>query len=164
MALIRQESLFDHLAFAADDGRGLTQVMPATGADIAKSLGRTSFSVGELFDAGTAVTFGARYLSAQIDRADGDIFRAVAAYNAGAGAASQSAARKRSARSSWRPAQRGGSRCCWPSARPRSSGFGCCRVRPGCRSVRRLGTPRKSGSPTSSAAPWKGRPRRCSSR
>ena len=87
LSLIRQESLFDRYARSTADARGLTQVMPSTGAEIAKSAGRGSFSADELFDPSTSVGFGARYLRGQITGFQGDVFRAVAAYNAGGGAA-----------------------------------------------------------------------------
>jgi soluble lytic murein transglycosylase-like protein/TolA-binding protein len=89
LSLIRQESLFDRYALSLADARGLTQVMPATGAEIARSIGRGSFAAEELYDPGTSVGYGARYLRGQITGFQGDVFRAVAAYNAGGGAANR---------------------------------------------------------------------------
>jgi soluble lytic murein transglycosylase-like protein len=87
LSLIRQESLFDRFAVSGANAMGLAQVMPSTGKEIAQQLGRKSFSPEDLFDPDLAVAFGARYLSGQITYFKGDVFRAVAAYNAGAGAA-----------------------------------------------------------------------------
>jgi soluble lytic murein transglycosylase-like protein/TolA-binding protein len=89
LALIRQESLFDRYARSVSDARGLTQVMPATGAGLARAAGRASFSADDLFDPVTSVDFGARFLAGQLDGFSGDVFRAVAAYNAGAGGANR---------------------------------------------------------------------------
>lgn len=89
LSLIRQESLFDRYARSTADARGLTQVIPSTGAEIARAAGRSSFSPDELFDPLTSVGFGARYLSGQLTGFKGDVFRAVAAYNAGGGAANK---------------------------------------------------------------------------
>jgi soluble lytic murein transglycosylase-like protein/TolA-binding protein len=89
LSLIRQESLFDRYARSVADARGLTQVMPSTGAEIARSIGRGSFAADELYDPTTSVGFGARYLRGQITGFEGDVFRAVAAYNAGGGAAAR---------------------------------------------------------------------------
>jgi soluble lytic murein transglycosylase len=89
LSLMRQESFFDRFAVSVADARGLTQVIPSTGAELAKAFGRAEFSPDELFDPNLAVAFGARYLSVQIKAFDGDVFRAVAAYNAGGGAAAR---------------------------------------------------------------------------
>jgi soluble lytic murein transglycosylase-like protein/TolA-binding protein len=89
LSLIRQESLFDRYARSIADARGLTQVMPSTGAEIARSIGRGSFAAEELYDPSTSVGYGARYLRGQLTGFQGDVFRAVAAYNAGGGAANR---------------------------------------------------------------------------
>ncbi|HEV8635769.1 MAG TPA: transglycosylase SLT domain-containing protein [Chloroflexota bacterium] len=91
-ALIRQESQFDRHARSAAGARGLTQVMPATGADIARRTGYGGFSPEHLEDAGVGIDFGARFLAGQIVGFEGDVFRAVAAYNAGPVPASRWAA------------------------------------------------------------------------
>lgn len=85
LSLIRQESFYDRFAVSSADARGLTQMMPATGAEIARSLGRTGFQADELYEAATAVAYGARYVAAQLKAFDGDVFHAIAAYNAGGG-------------------------------------------------------------------------------
>src|SRR5579884_1910047 len=86
LSLMRQESRFDPYAQSIADARGLTQVVPSTGADIAKAYGRSDFAADQLFDPNLSVAFGASYLADQIKAFNGDVFRAVAAYNAGGGA------------------------------------------------------------------------------
>jgi soluble lytic murein transglycosylase-like protein/TolA-binding protein len=87
LSLMRQESFFDRFALSVADARGLTQVIPSTGAELAKALGVPNFVPEQLHDPNLAVLFGVRYLSGQLKYFDGDVFRAVAAYNAGGGAA-----------------------------------------------------------------------------
>jgi soluble lytic murein transglycosylase-like protein/TolA-binding protein len=89
LSLMRQESFFDRFALSVADARGLTQVIPSTGAQLAKAFERAEFKPDDLYDANLAVAFGARYLHDQLKGFDGDVFRAVAAYNAGGGAAAR---------------------------------------------------------------------------
>lgn len=75
-ALVEAESSFLPHAVSPVGAVGLTQVMPAT----AEWLGTRR---GELKDPGANLDVGARYLSRLIDRFDGDLELALAAYNAG---------------------------------------------------------------------------------
>lgn len=77
-ALIQQESGGDHSAVSPKGARGITQVMPATGAD-------PGYGVRPLQDESEAEyrRFGEDYLTAMLDRYDGDLELALAAYNAG---------------------------------------------------------------------------------
>jgi soluble lytic murein transglycosylase-like protein len=75
--LVKQESGFDPNAGSPAGAQGLTQLMPTTAA----SLGVTN-----VHDPVQALEGGARYLRRQLDRFDGDVARALAAYNAGPGA------------------------------------------------------------------------------
>ena len=75
--LVEQESNFDPNAGSPAGAQGLTQLMPATAA----SLGVTN-----VHDPVQALDGGAKYLRQQLDRFDGDVARALAAYNAGPGA------------------------------------------------------------------------------
>jgi soluble lytic murein transglycosylase-like protein len=75
--LVKQESGFDPDAGSPAGAQGLTQLMPATAA----SLGVTN-----VHDPVQALDGGAKYLRQQLDRFDGDVARALAAYNAGPGA------------------------------------------------------------------------------
>jgi soluble lytic murein transglycosylase len=82
-SLIRQESLFEPDAVSWVGARGLAQIMPGTGRWIAQELGVRSYSTRLLLDPATNIRFGAYYLSLQIEDFEGDVMRALAAYNGG---------------------------------------------------------------------------------
>lgn len=82
-AVIHCESGNDPSAESHAGARGLMQVMPATGAEIALALGETGFSAEELFVPETSVRFGCYYLREQMDRFDNNEKIVLAAYNAG---------------------------------------------------------------------------------
>lgn len=90
-ALIRQESFWDPAAGSVAGALGLTQVIPPTGEAIAASLGVSEFEASDLFRPAVSLEFGADYLGGQVKRY-GDPLLALAAYNAGPGAASRWAA------------------------------------------------------------------------
>ncbi|HUP00548.1 MAG TPA: transglycosylase SLT domain-containing protein [Gemmatimonadota bacterium] len=83
LALIRQESLFQADAESPVGARGLMQVMPATGREIADSTGWEGYDPGILYDPAVALHFGAHYLAAQLERFDGFWPAVLAAYNGG---------------------------------------------------------------------------------
>ena len=80
-ALIQQESGGRHTAVSKAGARGITQVMGGTGRD-------PGFGVMPLRDGSEEeyVRFGRDYLGAMLDRYEGDVPKALAAYNAGPGA------------------------------------------------------------------------------
>lgn len=84
-ALIRQESTWEPKARSRAGALGLMQVMPATGRQIAQTLGVSRWSTELLFDPATNIRFGTHYLAAALRRFEGDLGRALAAYNAGPG-------------------------------------------------------------------------------
>lgn len=88
LALVRQESSFQVRAGSPAGAMGLTQVMPETGRLIASAL-RTEWRVESLLEADTSLRFGAYYLGDQLRRFDGNVLAALAAYNAGPGAAAR---------------------------------------------------------------------------
>lgn len=78
-ALIREESLFNPLARSYVGAVGLTQLMPATAADVARRLRLES---PDLTDPGTNLIIGSWYLRHMLDRSE-NLPDALAAYNAG---------------------------------------------------------------------------------
>jgi len=82
-SLIRQESLFEPGAVSWVGARGLSQIMPATGRLVARRLGHRGFRTAHLLDPETNIRFGTEYLSVQLEKFDGDVVRALAAYNGG---------------------------------------------------------------------------------
>lgn len=86
LSVIRQESLFEGFATSYAEARGLMQVIPSTGADLAKRLNwPPDYSDKDLYRPMVSVRFGAAYLAQQRDLFDGDLYPALAAYNAGPG-------------------------------------------------------------------------------
>ena len=91
LSLVRQESFFDAEAGSGAGALGLTQVVPATGLAIATTLGIADFTTNDLYRPKISLQFGASYLASQLAAFGGDPYRALAAYNAGPGAASDAA-------------------------------------------------------------------------
>lgn len=79
--LIKQESGGDPTAVSVKGARGVTQVMPATGAN-------PGYGVAPMKDQSVAeqTRFGKDYLTAMLNKYDGNVEKALAAYNAGPGA------------------------------------------------------------------------------
>jgi tetratricopeptide (TPR) repeat protein len=86
--LIRQESAFDHQIASVAGAMGLMQLMPATAAEVAASLGIT-LAPGSLTDPEINIRLGTTYLRNMLTRFDGRAEDALAAYNAGPGRISQ---------------------------------------------------------------------------
>lgn len=82
-SVMREESAFDPDALSPAGAMGLMQLMPDTGRAMAKAAGLAAFDLAELFDPGTNVRFGARYLAELGEIFDWDLAKTVAAYNAG---------------------------------------------------------------------------------
>jgi len=77
-ALVRAESAFDPYALSHKGARGLMQLMPATAQ-------RFGVLEHQMFEPERNLEAGTRYLRWLLDRYDGDVVRALAAYNAGEG-------------------------------------------------------------------------------
>ena len=84
-AVIRQESRFNPGAGSVAGALGLTQVIPTTGADIARTLGDPAFETALLFRPERSIRYGAAYLGAQLTNFDQTAGIALAAYNGGPG-------------------------------------------------------------------------------
>ena len=82
--LIRQESEYNHVAVSRAGAIGLMQVMPATGRAIFRQLGIPGFSSAKLRDPDVSLRLGTYHLKEVVDRFDGSLELALAAYNAGA--------------------------------------------------------------------------------
>lgn len=80
--VICTESKFKPEAVSRAGARGLMQIMPETGAEIAAALGE-AYSVDNLFDPETSIRYGCYYLRQQLDRFDQNKAVTLAAYNAG---------------------------------------------------------------------------------
>ena len=79
-ALIRSESFFNPDVSSHSGAQGLTQLMTATAADVARKLKVESY---DILDPATNVRFGAYYLGELMERVDGLPLLAIFAYNAG---------------------------------------------------------------------------------
>lgn len=82
-ALIRQESMFNASAVSPAGAIGLMQVLPATGATLARTLGVAEFSPELLRQPDVNVHFGMAYLADQLRAYGGRLPVVLAAYNAG---------------------------------------------------------------------------------
>jgi peptidoglycan lytic transglycosylase len=82
MAIARRESAFYPEARSPVGARGLMQLMPATGKQVASSLG-ARHSPAALFDVEHNVLLGSAYYRQLLDRFDGNRVFALTAYNAG---------------------------------------------------------------------------------
>jgi soluble lytic murein transglycosylase len=83
-ALIRQESEFNPAAVSRADAIGLMQLLPVTGKRMAHELNVRKYSVGMLAEPGVNVQLGTRYFRQLVQKFDGNLEAALAAYNAGA--------------------------------------------------------------------------------
>lgn len=83
-AVILAESSYDPNATSNVNAQGLMQIMPETGAWIAKKLGE-DYVEGCLFDPDTNIRYGCWYLSFLMNRYDGDKRCSSAAYHSGQG-------------------------------------------------------------------------------
>jgi soluble lytic murein transglycosylase len=81
-AMIYQESKFQDRTSSAG-AKGLMQILPSTAQFIAHKSGGTAFELRDLGTPQINIAYGSWYLRYLIDRYDGNITLAVAAYNAG---------------------------------------------------------------------------------
>ncbi len=84
-AVIYRESGFDPRAESKAGALGLMQLTPETAKGIALRTGGGRFEVADLYDPELNVRYGSWYLRHLLDAYDGDLPRALAAYNGGQG-------------------------------------------------------------------------------
>ena len=85
-SVIRQESLFESFVQSSAAASGLMQIMPGTGADIARNMGwPDDYAQTDLYRPMVNLTFGADYLDTQRNLYSGDLYTALAGYNGGPG-------------------------------------------------------------------------------
>ena len=81
-AMIRQESAFDPTAVSRSGARGLMQLMPSTGRELAQRM-RLSFSSGRLSDPEFNIRLGSSYFRQLLEMFGGNEELALAGYNGG---------------------------------------------------------------------------------
>ena len=92
--IARQESRFVPAIVSSAGAVGLMQLMPATARWVAKQSGRADYTPALINDLDVNTQFGAFYFKYWLERLDGSVALAAAAYNAGPGRAQQ-----------WRPSE-----------------------------------------------------------
>lgn len=84
-AVIFVESRFIAGRTSPAGAQGLMQITPETARDIARRSGGTQFTVADLDTPQINISYGSYLLRELLDRYDGDLAAALAAYNAGPG-------------------------------------------------------------------------------
>jgi soluble lytic murein transglycosylase len=83
LGIMRQESSFDIGAISSSGARGLMQLMPPTATTVARQIGAPVAVPTLTVDAGYNMRLGTAYLAEVLNRFDGSLPLAAAAYNAG---------------------------------------------------------------------------------
>lgn len=83
-SVMRQESLFDKFAGSGQGALGLMQITPDTGQFIVDNLGwPPNYTTDDLYRPMISIGLGTQFLMGQRIRFNGDLFTALASYNAG---------------------------------------------------------------------------------
>jgi len=86
LSIIRQESTYEGFIDSGAGARGLMQIIPTTGEQLASELNwPEDYSVDDLYRPYVSLVFGANYLKKQRNLFNGDLFAMLAAYNGGPG-------------------------------------------------------------------------------
>ena len=86
LSVIRQESTYEGFIDSGAGARGLMQIIPGTGAQLASELGwPENYTVDDLYRPYVSLVFGANYLKKQRNLFESDLFAMLAAYNGGPG-------------------------------------------------------------------------------
>jgi tetratricopeptide (TPR) repeat protein len=83
LAIIREESRFDARARSGAGARGVLQLVLPTARAGALSLGVSDLSAEDLYQPEVSLALGTRYLAELLGQHDGDVYKTLAAYNAG---------------------------------------------------------------------------------
>ncbi len=83
LAVMRVESAYQKHIVSYAGAVGLMQIMPRTGQLIAHALGQDDFTTADLLDPRVNLEFAAWYLASLLERFDGHLPLAIAAYNGG---------------------------------------------------------------------------------
>lgn len=88
-SMMRQESLFEGFVTSSAGARGLLQILPGTGQEVATLSGwPPDFTADDLYRPVVSIRLGVDYLAIQLHAFDNDLAIALAAYNGGPGNAS----------------------------------------------------------------------------
>jgi soluble lytic murein transglycosylase len=82
-ALVRRESQFDRDVVSGAGAIGLMQIMPATGAEVARRAGIAEYRRAQLVVPEVNMALGSRYLRELLERRNGALVPALISYNAG---------------------------------------------------------------------------------
>jgi soluble lytic murein transglycosylase len=86
LSVMRQESMYEGFAISSAGARGLMQIMPATGQEIATGMNwPANYTSADLYRPEISIPMGARYLARQRDYFNKDLYATLAAYNGGPG-------------------------------------------------------------------------------
>lgn len=86
LSIMRQESGYEGFARSVAGARGLMQIMPDTGTDLANNLGwPEDYTVEDLYRPHVSLVFGANYFRQLHNYFEGDLYAILAAYNGGWG-------------------------------------------------------------------------------
>jgi soluble lytic murein transglycosylase-like protein/TolA-binding protein len=83
LSMMRQESAFDPAATSPAGARGVMQLMPATAQEVASRLSPHPITLEQLHDPQLSITLGTHYVAGLLERYQGNMVLALAAYNAG---------------------------------------------------------------------------------
>jgi soluble lytic murein transglycosylase len=82
-AIMREESSYRPGVTSSAGARGLLQIMPSTGAQLAQETGRTEFDPDDLYQPRVNIELGTLYLNQLGRRFQGRLSAAISSYNAG---------------------------------------------------------------------------------
>ena len=82
-AIMREESHFRADVVSAAQAIGLMQIIPPTGYEIARDLGRSGFTPEDLYRPVVNIEYGIQYLTMNKKRFGGNLIHTIASYNAG---------------------------------------------------------------------------------